>query len=80
MNQNSMNRPTKACGCPDFEMSRRGFLGGVAAATGVMTDAKKVLGATLSTPSATPALVNERKRPFTAAMYCVGIDLSTVSA
>ncbi|MCB0908649.1 MAG: DUF1501 domain-containing protein [Nocardioidaceae bacterium] len=37
MNQNSTNRPSKACGCPDFEMSRRGFLGGVAAATGVMT-------------------------------------------
>ena len=37
MNQNSMNGPTKACGCPDFELSRRGFLGGVAAATGVLT-------------------------------------------
>ncbi|MFN8193250.1 MAG: DUF1501 domain-containing protein [Nocardioidaceae bacterium] len=38
MNQNpSSGRPRKACGCPDFELSRRGFLGGVAAATGVMT-------------------------------------------
>ena len=28
MNQNSTNGPTKACGCPEFELSRRGFLGG----------------------------------------------------
>jgi len=38
MSPNPKNgQPRKACGCPDFELSRRSFLGGVAAATGVLT-------------------------------------------